>query len=47
VFPDTNAHGHGERPQYVYAVSFAAAVLWGTGDHTVRVDVFETYLEPA
>ena len=47
VFPDTNAHGLGEQPQYVYAVSFTAAQLWGTGDHTVRVDVFETYLEPA
>lgn len=47
VFPDTNAHGLGERPQYVYAVSFAAAQLWGAGDHTVSVDVFETYLEPA
>lgn len=47
VFPDTNAHGFGEHPQYVYAVSFTAAQLWGTGDHTVRVDVFETYLEPA
>jgi len=27
VFPDTNAHGLGEQPQYVYAVSFAAAQL--------------------
>jgi nitrile hydratase beta subunit len=47
VFPDTNAHGLGEDPQYVYAVEFAAGELWGEGDHTVVVDVFEPYLEPA
>jgi nitrile hydratase len=47
VFPDTNAHGLGEDPQYVYAVEFAASELWGEGDHTVVVDVFEPYLEPA
>ena len=47
VFPDSNAHGHGEQPQYVYAVRFSATQLWGSGDHTVRVDVFETHLEPA
>jgi nitrile hydratase len=45
VFPDTNAHGRGENPQYVYAVRFAAAHLWGAGDHSVSVDLFEPYLE--
>ena len=47
VFPDTNAHGRGELPQYVYAVAFAARDLWGEGDHTVHVDIFESHLEPA
>jgi nitrile hydratase len=47
VFPDTNAHGRGEDPQYVYAIRFRAAELWGAGDHTVSVDLFEPYLEPA
>ncbi len=47
VFPDTNAHGRGEEPQYVYAVHFTAADLWGSGDHTVSVDLFEPYLEAA
>ena len=47
VFPDTNAHGWGEDPQYVYAVQFRAADLWGEGDHTVSVDLFEPYLEAA
>jgi nitrile hydratase len=47
VFPDTHAHGRGDDPQYVYAVRFAAADLWGSGDHTVSVDLFEPYLEAA
>jgi nitrile hydratase subunit beta len=47
VFPDTHAHGRGEDPQYVYAVQFRAADLWGDGDHTVSVDLFEPYLEAA
>ena len=47
VFPDTNAHGNGENPQYVYAVRFAAADLWGEGNHSVSVDLFEPYLEAA
>jgi nitrile hydratase beta subunit len=47
VFPDTNAHGRGEDPQYVYAVQFRAADLWGDGDHVVSVDLFEPYLEAA
>ncbi len=47
VYPDTNAHGWGEDPQYVYAVQFAATDLWGEGDHSVSIDLFEPYLEPA
>jgi nitrile hydratase len=46
VFPDSNAHGWGEDPQYVYAVRFAARDLWGDGDHFVHVDIFEPHLEP-
>ncbi|NQY56264.1 MAG: nitrile hydratase subunit beta [Ilumatobacteraceae bacterium] len=45
VFPDTHAHGEGDDPQYVYAVRFDAADLWGEGTHTVSVDLFEPYLE--
>ena len=47
VFPDTHAHGRGDDPQYVYAVQFAAADLWGDGNHTVSIDLFEPYLEAA
>src|SRR5262249_19734127 len=49
VFPDTHAHGRGERPQHVYAVRFAARELWGDGAEPgvhVHVDCFEDYLEP-
>ena len=47
VFPDSNAHGRGEDPQWVYAVEFTAVELWGAGDHVVTVDLFEPYLEAA
>jgi nitrile hydratase subunit beta len=50
VFPDSNAHGHGEDPQWLYTVSFRGRELWGAeADPTVAVsvDAFEPYLEPA
>jgi len=50
VYPDTNAHGLGEKPQHVFAVRFEAAELWGrTADpaSAVHVDLFEDYLEAA
>jgi nitrile hydratase subunit beta len=50
VFPDSNAHGHGEDPQWLYTVSFLGRELWGAGADptvTVSVDAFEPYLEPA
>lgn len=48
VFPDTNAHGLGERPQHLYSVMFSGDTLWG--DETepgvcVYLDLFEPYLE--
>jgi nitrile hydratase len=50
VFPDTNAHGLGEDPQWLYTVSFDARELWGPDADSklaVSVDAFEPYLEPA
>ena len=47
VFPDRNAHGWGEDPQYVYTVEFAAHQLWGGGDHLVLIDIFEPHLTHA
>jgi nitrile hydratase len=50
VFPDTNAHGKGENPQYVYTVEFAGEELWGDSAEPgtfVRLDLWESYLTAA
>jgi nitrile hydratase len=45
--PDDVARGTGTaRVEPVYAVTFAAAELWGEGAHTVTVEAWESYLEP-
>lgn len=48
VFPDDNAHGKGENPQWVYTVVFDAAEIWGEGCDptlTVSIDAWECYLD--
>ena len=46
--PDDRARGiAAARAETVYAVRFPAAALWGTGTHTVTVDLWESYLEEA
>jgi nitrile hydratase beta subunit len=50
VFPDTNALGQGESPQWLYTVRFEARDLWGSDADPmlkVSVDAWEPYLEPA
>jgi nitrile hydratase len=50
VFPDSNATGAGENPQWLYTVRFSGSELWGVGGDpttTVSVDAWEPYLEPA
>jgi nitrile hydratase len=51
VFPDTNARGLGECPQWLYTVAFDEKELWGAQTpkqhSTISVDAFEPYLEPA
>lgn len=49
VFPDTNAHGDGPKPQHVYAVRFEADELWGSASQggAVYVDLWDDYLELA
>ena len=50
VFPDSNARGVGENPQWLYTVRFDGCELWG-GDAdpgvAVSVDAWEPYLVPA
>ena len=50
AFPDTNAHGLGEKPQHLYSVRFAARELWGDQakrKDTVYIDLWDDYLERA
>jgi len=50
VLPDTNAHGRGENPEWVYTVVFEGNEIWGEGSDptlTVSIDAWESYLEPA
>ena len=43
--PDDRARGLPPRVEPCYAVRFSAADLWGSGDHTVTVDLWESYLD--
>src|SRR5207247_1352033 len=50
VFPDTNAHFLGEKPQHVYSVRFAARELWGEKAgrrDAVYIDLWDDHLEQA
>jgi len=46
VFPDTNALFQGEQPDWLYAVRFEAAELWGpdTTAACVYLDCWQSYL---
>lgn len=48
VFPDTSAHGLGEKRQHVYSVRFAARELWGaeaSAHDFVYIDLWDDHLE--
>ena len=48
AFPDTSAHGQGEKRQHVYAVRFTARELRGeaaSSRDSVHLDLFDDYLE--
>lgn len=50
VLPDTNAHGEGENPEWLYTVRFTGTELWGPQADptlTVMLDLWESYLDPA
>ncbi len=46
VLPDTNAHGLGEQPEWLYTVVFDADDLWhnALAGHRVSIDAWESYL---
>jgi nitrile hydratase subunit beta len=45
--PDRRARQLPTEPEPVYTVRFAAVELFGEGDHTVTIDLWESYLRPA
>jgi hypothetical protein len=50
VFPDTHAHGEGEKPQHCYSVRIMARELWGPAaseKDSLRIDLFDDYLDRA
>ena len=48
IYPDSNAHGSGPDPQWLYAVRFEGRELWGEARRdSVIVDLWEPYLEAA
>ncbi len=50
VLPDSNAHGLGEAPEPLYAVTFAASELWAHPEDPrdeVVLDLWQSYLRPA
>ncbi len=42
--PDERARGLNAEPEPVYAVRFAARDLFGEGDHTVTIALWQSYL---
>ena len=48
VFPDTNAHFLGEKPQHLYSVRFTSRELWGehaSSRDFIHLDMWDDYLE--
>ena len=48
LFPDTNAHFLGEKPQHLYSVRFSGRELWGAQASPrdfVHLDMWDDYLE--
>lgn len=46
VFPDSNAVGQGENPQWLYTVEFDASEIWSASTAaTICADLWEPYLE--
>jgi nitrile hydratase subunit beta len=44
--PDDRARGLNAEPEPVYAVRFAARDLFGEGEHTVTIALWQSYMSP-
>ena len=44
--PDAVVAGNPGDPEQVYAVRFDSRDLWGEGDHSVTIELWDSYLEP-
>jgi nitrile hydratase len=44
-FADSHARGDGLCPQHLYTVTFSADTLWGEGEHTIYLDLWDNYLD--
>ena len=47
LVPDRVVAGDPGSPEPVYAVRFDAQDLWSTADHTVTIELWQSYLESA
>jgi hypothetical protein len=50
VFPDSSAHGEGEKPQHVYNVKFSMRELWGpdaSPKDNLYIDLWDGYMDRA
>ena len=45
LVPDRVVAGDPGSPERVYAVRFDAQELWGAADHTVTIELWQSYLE--
>jgi nitrile hydratase len=45
LVPDRVVAGEPGGPEHVYAVRFGAHELWGSSDHTVTIELWQSYLE--
>ncbi len=49
IYPDTSAHGQGEKPQHVYSVRFTPRELWGdtaSDRDSLYIDLWDDYMDP-
>ncbi len=49
IYPDSSAHGQGEKPQHVYSVRFTVRELWGdtaSDRDSLNIDLWDDYMDP-